>query len=121
MQPAKSLDQIKEILGKVIYKDWELRVIDKHDDTVLCQWIFWAADINSTNTNDQKQSCRKWYISLYSTDSEVIRTAYLAAIQAEMHEINENFLYDGVRLFDPHTDLVELSGYMRTAKGDSRV
>lgn len=119
MQVAKSLDEITDILKNIRYKDWTLRVLSKHNDTILCQWIFYAPD-NNDPSKIEKQSCRKWFISVYSTDSEVIRTAYLAAVQAEMHETNENFTYNGVRIFDPHTDLVALSEYMRTAPIDVR-
>jgi hypothetical protein len=122
-QEAKTLQEIESILALVRYKPgWQLRVIEKTSDVVLCQWVFKALDVDDDGPNavPTQQFCRKWFISLYSTDSEVIRTAYLAVVQAEMHEINEKFTYNGVRLFDPHTDLNDLAQHMKTAHKDVR-
>lgn len=120
MQQAKTFEDVQQILANVAYKQgWHLRVIEKRSDVVLCQWLFSAPDINDGGI-PVLQSCRKWFVSLYSTDSEVIRTAYLAVVQAEMHELNENFTYKGARLFDPHTDLDALAGYMGGAVQDVR-
>lgn len=118
---AMTFKEISDILAKVKYKDWQLHAIKKADEVILCQWVFMATDNdNPADTTLYEQKCRKWFISIHSTKSEVIRTAYLAAIQAEMHEANESFTYDGVRLFDPHTDLIELSQFMKSASQDVR-
>ena len=110
MQHKLNKEQIEDILKGVKYKDWTLRVIEKTADAILCQWIFYAIDNDDTELTKPPvaQHCRKWYVSCYSTVSEVIRTAHLAVQQAELHEINENFTYNNVRLFDPHMDLVAL-------------
>lgn len=109
MQRKLTTSDIKNILRKIKYKDWQLRIIEKGEDVVLLQWIFYAVDNdNPSATELEPQFCRKWYISLYSTDSEIIRSAYLAVQQAEMHELSENFTFEGARLFDPHIDLIAL-------------
>lgn len=46
---------------------------------------------------------RKWYLSEYMTDDEVVKTAYLAVRTAVEHEVMEGFLLDGQRVFNPHT------------------
>lgn len=123
MQKEKTLQEIESILANVAYKPgWQLRVIEKRSDVVLCQWVFAAPDINNGDANAcaVPQFCRKWFVSLYSTDSEVVRTAYLAVVQAEMHEVNENFTYKNARIFDPHTNLDALAEYMSTAAQDVR-
>lgn len=57
---------------------------------------------------------RKWYISKFATDSEVILTAWKAFFTALEHEAREDFKYDGVRVFDPHVDVVTLAHLMFT-------
>lgn len=110
MQRKLTLQQLKDILSGVKYKNWTLRVIEKTPDVFLLQWIFYAIDNNFPESTELlPQHCRKWYISAYSTDSEVIRSAWLAVHQAEAHEIDENFTYQGCRIFNPHADLVALS------------
>jgi hypothetical protein len=123
MQRKLTTQQLKDILSKIKYKNWTLRLIEKGVDVFLVQWIFYAVDNDKPDSTElEPQHCRKWYISAYSTDSEVIRSCHLAVQQAEMHEVNENFTYNNNRLFDPHMDLVELSNKLsdKTIKQDAR-
>jgi hypothetical protein len=55
------------------------------------------------------QKCRKWYLSSHACESEIIRTAYKAIEAAELHELQENFIYCGQRIFDPHLNLTDLA------------
>lgn len=113
-QPKKTLEEVEDILSRVKYKDWTLRVLGKGEDTILCQWIFKAKDNDNPDDKElYEQRCRKWYISAYSTDSEIIRTAYKAVKEAEAHEVDENFKFAGISIFNPHVDLLELAIYMK--------
>lgn len=51
----------------------------------------------------QRFTGRKWYLSEYMTDDEIVKTAYCAYEAAVKHEIMEGFKYDGIILFNPHT------------------
>lgn len=51
---------------------------------------------------------RKWYLSEYMTDDEIVKTCYAAFEMAIKHEILEGFQVDGVSLFNPHVDFEEL-------------
>ena len=51
---------------------------------------------------------RKWYVSQYSTNSEVVQTALKAYLTALEHEAREKFKWKGVAVFDPHLDLQAL-------------
>ena len=56
---------------------------------------------------------RKWLLSPHMCISEVVRTAYKAIVTAVEHEVNEQFLYKGEAVFDPHRNidlLVEIAG-----------
>lgn len=46
--------------------------------------------------------CRKWYISPYMTESEVVQTALRATLDAVEHEARETFKYKGKALYGPH-------------------
>lgn len=53
-------------------------------------------------------------MSPYAAKSEVVRTIYKAIVNAEIHEIDENFKYKGKAIFDPHRDveaLLDVSTY----------
>lgn len=62
-------------------------------------------ELHTSVFGDQLQSCRKWMLSYYMEPTEIVRTALLAARQAEDHECCENFRYDGDLVADPHIDL----------------
>ena len=47
---------------------------------------------------------RKFYISPYMTNEEIIRTLRLAVVTFEEHEVNENLRYKGERVLNPHPE-----------------
>jgi hypothetical protein len=51
---------------------------------------------------------RKWLLSRHMTDGEIVQTVYLAVKQFNEHELMESFLFEGERVFDPHTRLSDL-------------
>lgn len=54
---------------------------------------------------------RKWMISEWMTETEVVNTCLKAVLAAAEHEIRERFHYQGVSLYNPHIkvqDLIEL-------------
>lgn len=66
-----------------------------------------------TKTQELKEwHGRKWYLSDYMTEDEIIKTAWCAFEAAVKHETMEGFKVDGVILFNPHVDynaLLEIS------------
>jgi hypothetical protein len=51
---------------------------------------------------------RKWYLSEFMTDDEIIKTAYCAFESAVRHEVMEGFKVDGKILFNPHVSFEAL-------------
>lgn len=108
MQHAMGIDEMSEIISQIKYKsDWKFRLITKGDG-FLFQITFMEKDLTSESEDLEMQFCRKWYISPYSTVSEVISTAYKAVQAAELHEIGERFKYRGKMIFNPHMNYDEL-------------
>lgn len=66
-------------------------------------WKFSAPDVKTGLM--ETWTSRKYYISPFMSDSEIVQTAFLAAKVAEEHEILEAFKYNGKTLFSPHMDL----------------
>jgi len=62
-----------------------------------------------TKTNNlESWKGRKWYLSEFMTDDEIIKTAYCAFQSAVTHEIMEGFKFDNVIVFNPHINFREL-------------
>ena len=51
---------------------------------------------------------RKWRLSEHMTTSEIVQTAFAAALHFEEHELRENFSYRGQAVFGPHFDVDDL-------------
>lgn len=95
--------QIYSTLGLVRYKDWHLRVAADDGGRMFLQWQFWATCADTGKR--EMQSCRKWWLSRHMTQSELVATAFKAALAAEEHECRENFTYAGLSIYGPHMDL----------------
>ena len=46
---------------------------------------------------------RKWYLSDFMTEDEIVKTCFAAFRAAVDHEVMEGFRCDGRRVFNPHT------------------
>lgn len=101
-----SKESLTKILDKVKYRDWVWRIMKKGDG-YLVQALFKAPC--SITGKLEVQPTRKWYVSRWACESEVVRTLYKLVSAAEKHEREENFKYTNVAIFDPHRDVKELA------------
>jgi hypothetical protein len=91
--------QIKEVLGDCEFKDWQFHVGEMGDGSYI-QVQFMDKDIHSGFV--EMQHGRKWYVSPHAIGGEIIKTAFLAVMQAMEHEIRETFRYKGKNILGPH-------------------
>ncbi len=109
-------DRFKTILSKLTYKDWQfyLGILDPTHFYLQMRFVDDAME-----DNPQPHRGRKWLLSQYMSDSEVIQTAMLAVLTAEEHEARERFRYNGQAIFGPHQNAEDLARY--PARLDVRV
>lgn len=62
------------------------------------------------------QRTREWLINTNATESDIVRTAYKAALASAEHQVGEHFLYEGKRIYSPHHDVNALK---KLCGGDS--
>lgn len=98
--------QIQSILSNVRYKDWKLIVSSDEGGRLYLQWFFHGPCVLTGLR--QSQQCRKHWLSHHMTESELVQTAFAAALQAEEHECREFFHYKGHRPFHPHIPIDRL-------------
>lgn len=70
--------------------------------------IQYVAPCTKDEQHVEEWSGRKYYLSEFMTDDEIIKTCYAAFETAVKHEIMEGFKVDGIILFNPHVDFEEL-------------
>jgi len=91
--------QVLGIIAKLKYRDWGFYVGVMGDGFYL-QIRFDAPD--SQTGKVETQHCRKWYISTWMTETEIVDTAYKAIETAVIHEMKEEFTYKGHMIYNPH-------------------
>lgn len=95
----------QEIIASIRYKDgWELKF--KQEEGRACIfWTFTSPDYTLPGMPATSWNSRKWYLSEFMVESEIVQTALAAALLAEEHEVREAFSYKGVHLFNPHISM----------------
>jgi hypothetical protein len=111
-QPAMTKEQVAEIISKIEFKDWKFLLEPISDRGWLLQVSFMDRDIYTQEMELQKG--RKFYISPYMVKGEVVKTAFLAVLQAMEHEVRETFLYEGKRILGPHIAIDALAEVANT-------
>jgi len=102
-----SFEELTKILAKISYKDWKFRVLKKGDGYLV--QAFFNAPCTVNGGESTVQPTRKWYVSRWACESEVVRTVFKLVSAAELHEREENFKYMDAVIFDPHRDVKELA------------
>lgn len=99
--------EIQHLINDIRYLEgWELYLISINFEYAYMYWGF--RDVEG------RQECRKWLITLRTaTPSDILQTALRAAIDAQEHEVREQFRFKGKKIYGPHFDpeaLVDFAG-----------
>jgi hypothetical protein len=94
--------RVEELFSRIKYRDgrWPFRFGPLGDG------LFLQAVLDEINPATSKPwTGRKWYLSPFMTDAEIVATAFKAILTAEEHEAREQFTFDGLAIFGPHLSL----------------
>lgn len=109
---------VQKIIDRIQFRDWNF-VLEEREDCFDIQ-IQFMAPCNVAHGEPELQHCRKWMVSRHCCENEVVRTAYKAIQGALEHEAAEQFLFDGIRIFDPHVNYTELAKHVAVIPLDMR-
>ena len=84
----------------------------------MLQLRYREADVVTGEVGDQYG--RKWYVSRFSTKSEVVQTILKAALTSAEHMVREHFRFKGASVFSPHFDVEYLVNLALTKSFESR-
>jgi hypothetical protein len=76
-------------------------------DGFLVQMSYMEPDVTKLGSPPALQSTRKWYISPYSTDTEVIETCFAMVCRSQLHMAGEHFTFHGRQIYSPHFDYLK--------------
>lgn len=102
----KTLEEIKRIVHAITYKDWIFKVADTNG-VPWFQALFNEPDVHTGKMSLQKSA--KQILSYHMCDNEIIRVVYKTVKRAIEHEIDENFKYASVAIFNPHMNYTQLA------------
>ena len=107
MAECKSLKEVAAIIDRVEYKDWTFRLmtLDRNepgDLGFLLQGRWMGPDADDFYGEHVQQISRKWFISAFSCEREIVDTAWALIERAEIHESQEFFRYQGEAIFNRH-------------------
>jgi len=110
-------------LGDVLYQGWKFRLMEKGDG-FLVQLVYMEVDTDApadVSSVPVEQAARKWYVSPYSTTTEVVRTLHKAVMASLEHRLGEHFTYQGAKVYSPHLPIDALEGVVNYIELDGRV
>ena len=100
----QTLKSIEKLIGAVKFNDWDF-IVDTNKGVPYVQIKFYAPGSFSDSDELELQSCRKWMLSYYMCDEEIISTAFKAMLAAVEHEAREQFTWEGEAIYRPHLDI----------------
>lgn len=118
-QPKKSEREIRGIIKNITLPDRRELFVGPMGNGFYVQVRYLDADIYTGDV--EMQHARKWYISRYSTTTEIVRTCYKAALTSYEHYLGEHFLYCGFRVMSPHFDVEALINLCDDGQFDARI
>ena len=95
---------IEKILKDVSFKDRKFLLLDKGDG-FLIQMSYMEPDVEKPGSEPVEQKTRKWYVSPYMTESEIVETCWAAVQRSQLHIASEYFMYRGKRVYSQHFDI----------------
>lgn len=104
-QFKKTFEEVKEIIDQVSFKDRLFKVLKKGDG-FLIQMQYIEADVRTGKM--ARQHTRKWYVSPWATESEIVQTALKCVLTSQEHIGREHFRYMGEKLYGPHMNVRDL-------------
>jgi len=123
-QRTLTLEEVREMvekisIGGVLYDRPQFRVMGKGDGYLL-QLVYMEADVEHPEEGPVPQHARKWYVSAFSTETEIVRTVYKAVLCSLEHRLGEFFTYKGRKVYNPHFDVGALGDLDASCKVDVR-
>lgn len=107
-----TIKKIEKLVNKISFSclDKNFKIIIQLDKIYSKRVYIQVSYVSKcTKTNEvQEWKSRKWYLSDFMTEDEVVKTCYAACKAAVEHEIMEGFKIDNKILFNPHVNYKEL-------------
>lgn len=103
-QKALSREDVTTIISNVTFMDRKF-ILHNKGDGFLVQMEYMEEDVDNPDAGLCVQKTRKWYISPFMTESEIVETCWAMVCRSALHIAGEHFEYKGARVYSPHFDI----------------
>lgn len=110
---AQQVDRLERLVESIACQDYRFEV-RMDDQRPFLQLHYQEPDVRSGEL--EWQHSRKWLLSPWMTDSEVVQTALKAALTSAEHRTREHFRYRDRAIFSPHWSVEWLWEHAETAQ-----
>src|SRR3954471_24314185 len=97
-QPKLTKQHIQECLNGIKFQDRKFLLMEKGDG-FLIQMEYMEPDVEKPGSEPLRQATRKWYVSSYCTESELVETCWAMVCRSQLHVASEHFQYRGRRIY----------------------
>lgn len=115
MSHPKTLEEIETCIARCRYPGFEFKVAGG----IVDPWFqIVCPDGRDTTTGEPIEwKGRKWKLSRWMTDTEIVQSVWAAVQRALIHEASELFRFDDVAIYDRHISVHRLAELAR--RGDA--
>ena len=108
-----TITRLRALTKDIQFRDWSFRCEEAGPSPVygfFLRVLLLAPDASVSDTAREELTWkgRRWHISQYAIDEEVVQTALKAVLTALEHEAREDFKYCGRAIYGPHQSLGQL-------------
>lgn len=96
-----TMAEVQSMLANVSFLDRTFLVMEKGDG-FLIQLSYLEPDATRSGSDPVLQKSRKWYVSPFATETEVIETCWAMVCRSQLHVAGEHFRYEGRQVYSPH-------------------
>lgn len=101
-----NVEKIEQIISYCTYPDYSFEVqTDGRGEIYLFAHYMEPDTVTGVR---EIQRTRRWFLSPYMTESEIVRTAFKCIITSREHRVREHFKFSGQPVFSPHFDVMAL-------------
>jgi len=111
--------EAQAILKRIDYPGLTIELLSGDGGAGYVRVSAWREDAQTGEASPQNG--RKWRLSEYAVENEVVQTVFAAISAWEEHERREKFRYLGQKVFSPHLDLGKLATALRLGALEEQV
>ncbi|AXQ68821.1 hypothetical protein HOU00_gp304 [Caulobacter phage CcrPW] len=107
-QPRRTFESIRDVVAACSYPGFDFKLATHPDSDKPYLQIICEDGVDTKTGEAVSWKGRKWDLSYYATDTEIVQTAWAAVQRALIHEASEMFKFKDAAIYDRHISVHRL-------------